>query len=466
VNGRERREPDRAPSQTQCQVASPARLRRTLTLWDLLFYGIIVIQPTAPLGSFGVVATVSQGHVATTILIGMLAMVLTAVSYGRMANVYPNAGSAYTFVGQEFHPNVGFLTGWSIALDYVLNPTIGTIWCSKAAMNILPLPFAVWAVLFAVLFSFLNLRGIRTNAKANTILTIGMIAVLIAFFIIAGGYLVRQSGVAGLFSLKPFYNPETFSWARVSTGTSIAVLTYMGFDSISTLSEDAKDPGRNILLATVLLCVVTGVLGCLEVYAGQLIWPDFRTYPDPDTAFVSAAGRAGGTFLFQLINFTLLVATIGSSLGAQLGASRLLYAMGRDNVIPGRFFGFLDPKHNTPRNNIVFTGLVCILGSLVLTYQTGAELLNFGAFIAFMGVNLSVIAHYYKRGELQGLRHILMNFTAPLLGFLVCAFIWWSLRTPAKIVGGCWLLLGVLYCAWKTRLFRRRLMLVSVPAEN
>ena len=135
----------------------------------------------------------------------------------------------------------------------------------------------------------LNLRGIRTNARANAILTIGMSAVLVAFFITAVGYIVRLSGFAGLFSTQPFYDPATFSWPLLSTGTSIAVLTYMGFDSISTLSEDVENPKRTIPLATILLCVITGILGCLEVYAGQLIWPDFRTFPDQDTAFVSAA---------------------------------------------------------------------------------------------------------------------------------------------------------------------------------
>ena len=438
-------------------------LRRVLTLWDLLFYGIVVIQPTAPLGAYGVVGIVAEGHVATTILFGMLAMVLTAISYGRMANAYPLAGSAYTYVGKELHPNLGFLTGWSIALDYVLNPTIGTIWCAKAAINILPLPFMFWVVLFATIFTTLNLRGIRTTARANTIFTVGMTAVLIAFFITAIAYIVRLSGVGGLFSSQPFYDPATFSWDRISTGTSIAVLTYMGFDSISTLSEDVENPRRNVLLATVLLCVITGILGCLEVYAGQLIWPDFKSYPDPDTAFVSAAGRAGGPWMFHLMNFTLLVATIGSSLGAQLGAGRLLYAMGRDGVISKNIFGYLDPVRNTPRYNLILTGIACVLGSLVLTYQTGAELLNFGAFVAFMGVNVAALSHYYLRSSDRGPRSIALNLIPPLLGFFVCFYIWWSLRTPAKIAGFAWLLAGLIYCAWKTNFFRQQLQLADLP---
>ena len=447
-------------------VNDTPRIRRVLTLRDLLLYGIIVIQPTAPLPAFGVVDTVAKGHVATTILIGMFAMVLTAVSYGRMANAYPTAGSAYAYVGRELSPHLGFLTGWSIVLDYLLSPTIGTIWCSKAAMNILPLPYFVWVIFFAVLFTLINLRGIQATAKANLVLTIGMTAVLVAFFISAGGYLVGHFGWGSLLSTKPFYDPSTFSWPLVSTGTSIAVLTYMGFDSISTLSEDVVNPRRNILLATVLLCVITGVLGCLEVYAGQLIWPDFRTFPDVDTAFVSAAGRAGGLLMYHLMNFTLLVATVGSSLGAQVGAVRLLYAMGRDNAIPRRFFGFLDPVRNTPVYNILLTGGICIVGSLFLSYQIGAELVNFGAFIAFIGVNLAVIRRYYLRGASHALPSVLKNLLPPLTGALVCGYIWWSLRTPAKVVGFCWLLAGLLYYLWRTRLFSSPIHLTSPISDE
>jgi amino acid transporter len=440
------------------------RLRRVLSFWDLMFYGIVIIQPTAPLPVFGIVNSVSQGHAVTAILLAMLAMMLTALSYGRMARVYPNAGSAYTFVGRELHPNLGLLTGWSITLDYILNPTIGVIWCSKAAMNIVPLPFLVWAAFFAVAFAAVNLLGIRTNARTNTFLTIGMFTVLIAFFVAATGFLYRQSGIGALFSTLPFYNPATFSWPAVRVGTSIAVLTYMGFDSISTLSEDVENPRRNILLATVSLCLVTGILGGLEVYFGQLIWPKFNTYPDIDTAFVAVAGRAAGPWMFYVMNFTLLIATVGSSIGAQLGAVRLLYAMGRDNVIPQRFFGVLEPRRNTPRNNIFLTGALAFAGATFLSYQLGAELLNYGAFIAFMGVNLASAKRAYGTGK-RGMLKI-FGVIAPIAGFLICLYIWWSLRPIAKIAGTAWLAAGLIYCAIRTRGFKKRLVLVSDPNQE
>jgi amino acid transporter len=278
--------------------------------------------------------------------------------------------------------------------------------------------------------------------------------------------LFHLAGVWALFSSLPFYNPSTFAWNRLRAGTSIAVLTYMGFDSISTLSEDVKDPQRNIMLATVSLCLFTGILGGLEVYAGQLIWPDFLSYPDLDTAFVSVAGRAAGSWMFYTMNFTLLIATVGSSIGAQLGSVRLLYAMGRDNVISRRFFGALEPLRNTPRNNIFLTSALMFTGALFLSYQLGAELLNYGAFVAFMGVNLSSAKRALLVDVSRNPLTRAITVALPFIGFLVCLYIWWSLSSMAKIAGTAWLLIGVFYCAARTQMFRLRLELVSSPDQD
>src|SRR5579885_2074106 len=412
-------------------------LRRALGLWDLVFYGIILIQPTAPMPIYGVISQEARGHVVTTILIAMFAMLFTAISYGRMARAYPSAGSAYTYMGREIHSGLGFVTGWSMAMDYMLNPIICTIWCSKAALNILPeIPYAVWAVFFALLFTGLNLRGIRATAR----------------------YVLHLPAVS---YSQPFYDPATFSWGAISTGTSIAVLTYIGFDGISTLSEEVRNPRRNILLATVLTCLITGLLATLEVYAGQLVWPDFHSYPDVDTAISFVAGRAGGALLFQVVNATLLVATIGSGMGSQLAAARLLYGMGRDNTIPKGFFGAIEAKHGIPRNNVLFTGGLALVGAFLMSYQLGAELLNFGAFIAFMGVNAAAFTRYYLRETEKKAGNLL----PPVLGFLICLYIWLSLRTPAKIAGGIWLGVGIAYAAWKTGGFRRQIVFSEVPPE-
>jgi putrescine importer len=454
--------------------AEAPRLRRALTLWNLIIIGIIIIQPTAPMGIYGVISNKAQGHVVSTILIAMVAMLFTAISYGRMARVYPSAGSAYTYVGKEMHPALGYITGWSMVMDYILNPLICVAFCAKATMNILPgLPFYVWIVIFATFFTLLNLRGIKTSAQINETLCAGMIIVVIIFFAAVVRYIWGLHTYGPGFFSRPFYNPETFKTSSLFAGTSVAVLTYIGFDGISTLSEEAENPRRNILLATVLVCLITGLLSGLEVYGAQLIW---GTKPFPsdqvESAFALISRQAGGIVLFHVINFTLLIANIGSGMGAQLAAGRLLYGMGRGNALPKSFFGAIEPKRRIPRNSIVAVGVFAFAGAALLeyfssrlgggAYEIGAQALNFGAFIAFMGVNASALVRHWYRAE----KRTASNLLPPLFGFLICGYIWLMLSRPAQVVGAVWMGAGIIYGAIKTKGFRSELVNFDMPPEE
>jgi putrescine importer len=451
------------PSEPSQPAPHAFGLRRTLGLWDLILYGIIIIQPVAPMPSFGVVSNAARGHVVTAILIAMVAMLFTAISYGRMARVYPSAGSAFTYVGRELHPALGYITGWSMAMDYILNPLICTIWCSKAAQNFFPqMPYFLWAIFFALLFTWLNLRGVETSARINAILAAGMGIVIVIFVFEAVRYIFHLRPFGPGFFTHPFYDPQTFSSSALFHGTSIAVLTYIGFDGISTLSEEVKNPRRNVLLATVLVCLITGALASVEVYLAQLIWPASQPFPDETTAFVHISGRVGGIFLFGLVNLTLLVANMGSGMTSQLGAARLLYGMGRSNALPRKFFGAIEPKNHVPRNNVLLVGALALAGAFAMNYDLGAEMLNFGALIAFMGVNAAAFARYYLREE----KKRWTNFVPPVFGFFICLFIWLNLGWPAKLAGGIWMLAGIVYGALKTKGFQGSLVQFDFPIDE
>lgn len=449
-------------SGTQTSSVSGPGLKRVLGLSSLVLYGIILIQPTAPMPLFGAAAGLAHGHVVTTILIGMVAMLFTAISYGRMANAYPSAGSAYTYVSREIHPALGYFVGWGMIFDYVMNPIISVIWISKASMNLIPeIPFAVYAIAFTCLFTAMNLRGIEASSRTNSIIATGLGVVIILFLGAAARYLFLHPPVNAAEWTRPFYDPKTFSFSAVSAGASLAVLTYIGFDGISTLSEEVHNPRRNILLATVLVCLITGVLASIQVYTAQLVWPG-TTFPDQDTAFCYVAGKAGGQWLFHAVNLALLVATIGSGSGAHLGAGRLLYGMGRDNAIPGKFFAKINPRTRIPSNNIILVGVIVLFGVFLLTYPLGAQLLNFGALIAFMGVNASAFVRYFLRNE----HKTFSNLIVPILGFTICLYLWLSLGYKAKIAGMCWLTAGVLYGAYRTSWFRKPLQFVRIETND
>jgi len=438
------------------------RLRRTLTLWDLILYGVIVIQPVAPMSVFGVLSDRGHGHVVTTILIAMIAMLFTAISYGKMARAYPSAGSAFTYVGQEINPALGYVTGWSMVMDYMLNPMICIIWCSQQAHVFAPgIPYWGWAIFFAIVFTALNIQGVKTSARVNSGLAVGMGVVIAIFFVTAARYIFGHPHDGASFFSRPFYDPQMFDARAVLGGTSIAVLTYIGFDGISTLSEEAENPRRNILLATVLTCVVIGILSAFQVYAAQLLWPASEPFPNTDTAFTFVAGRAWRP-MFAILGFTLLVANFGSGMGAQLGAARLLYGMGRSKALPQSFFGAVDPKKHVPRNNVIFVGAIALAGAFLISYGLGAEMLNFGALIAFMGVNLAAFMRYFVREKKRSIG----NFVFPLAGALICFLLWLNLSRPAKIVGAIWMIAGILFGAIKTRGFRGNLIDFELPPEE
>jgi putrescine importer len=433
------------------------RLNRALSLWSLVIIGMVMVQPTAPMGIYGVISNKANGHVVTTILFAMVAMLFTAISYGRMARAHPSAGSAYTYVAREIHPFLGYVVGWSMVLDYILGPLICIAFCAKAAMNILPGPsFYLWICIFAAIFTWLNLRGIKTSARLNEGLCAGMVIVVILFLASVARTIWHMHAGPGFYT-DPFYNPATFRWPNIFAGTSVAVLTYIGFDAVSTFSEEVENPRRNILFATVLVCLITGLLSALEVYAAQLVWGS-KPFPSEqvESAFAIVSRQVGGAVLFQIVNFTLLVANLGSGMGSQLAAGRLLYGMGRGNALPRSFFGAIEPKNRIPRNNILLVGVLALAGAGGLeffadrlgggAYEIGAQALNFGAFIGFMGVNAASLILLLRDKEAN-----LVKLAVPVLGILICGFIWIHLSRPALELGAAWMAAGILYGAIRIR---------------
>jgi putrescine importer len=415
-------------------------LKRGLGFWDLVLYGIVLIQPTAPMPSFGIIYQAARGHVVTAILLAMIAMLLTSISYGRMATAYPHGGSAFLYVGKEIHSSMGYITGWCLVMDYILNPLICTIWCSRAAMNFLPgVPYVVLACFFAVFFTALNCVGVETSARINAAMAavLGMVIVLV--LIAAVRWLMHLSHPEAGFFLKPFYDPATFNSAGLLRGTSIAVLSYIGFDGISTLTDEAKDPGRSVPRAIVITCFATGILASIEVYVAQLVWPRGMAFPDIDTAYVHVSGRMGGPILFLIVNASLLLANVGSGMASQLGAARLLYAMGQDGALPKRFFATVSPKSRVPRNNVLLIGAICLVGAMVFNYELGTELLNYGALLAFIGVNLASMIRGWRQGRMTQWWPMLLS----LGGALTCLFLWINLGQLARVVGTVWACAGI-----------------------
>jgi putrescine importer len=439
---------------TQSAITTPV-LKRILSRRDLILYGLVILTPTAPYPVYGIVQQTSHGHAALSYLVAMVAMLFTAASYGKMSGVFPSAGSTYTYVQNALNPHIGFLAGWSMILDYFLIPLLSIIYAALTANRLAPqVPYWAWTVLFTAAVTLVNVRGIRVTARAGNVMMALMTICAVLFVALAARWVVLQHGLAGLVAPEVFYNPHTFGLRPLMLGAAIASISYIGFDAISTLAEDTIHPERDISFATILVCLIQTVFCVATVYLAALVWPDYHSYPESETVILDIGRRAGGPWLMGFITFILLVAGLASALTGQAGASRLLLGMGRDGVISRRIFAHVDARYSTPSRSVYLMGAVSLVGSLLMRFQLAVELLNFGAFVGFILVNLSVIRYFYVRARQRSGLGALTNLVFPLAGALVCFYVWLNLSLKARVAGFGWLALGVIYLAVLTRGFR------------
>lgn len=417
-------------------------LKRTLKTKDLVIFGMVFMSPLACMILFGAMTTISQGHSVLAYLIGFAAMLFTALSYGRMVEAFPIAGSTYSYTQRAIDPKLGFLSGWVMLLDYVLIPMLLFVISANFSNALIPeIPFWVWIVAYVLIVTVINIMGIEVAAKANFIMTGVMILAVIAFVIAAVKYALTGN-TATLFSLKAIYNPQTFSIGPVMTASAMAVLSYLGFDAITTLTEEAAVPAKKVGLSIVIACIIQTVIYVSVAYFATLATPDYTAIKNVDTAFFDIALTVGGTALQTFVTLVIMVTGMATALAGQTAASRLLYGMGRDRLIPARFFAYLHPKYKTPTYSILFMAVLGLVGALTISFSMISEMITFGGLFGFICVNIAVVVHYFFKNKD---RKIFSNLIFPTLGTVICVYIWFSLSPLAKIVGFSWLGIGIVY---------------------
>ncbi|MHB1651804.1 MAG: APC family permease [Desulfitobacteriaceae bacterium] len=425
------------------QFGYKQELKRVLTFWDLVIYGMIFMVPIAPFGVYGYVFDGSKGMVALAYLIGLFGMIFTAFSYARMSEAFPIAGSVYAYAQRGINSSVGFIAGWAILLDYILIPSLLYLVSAAALTGILPsVPAWIWLVLFIGINTVINVRGIEFTARANKIILVAEFIVLGIFIVV--GLVALNNGVgAGGLTIKPLYDSSQFSLATVMGAVSIAVLSFLGFDGISTLSEEVKGGNKVVGRATVLALGVVGVLFIVQTWIASDLGRGL-TFDNLDTAFYQVAGAAGGPWLKNLtIIATAFSWGIANALAAQAAISRILYSMGRDRKLPV-VLATVHPKFKTPYISTIFVAVVSLAVGLFFQSQIAnlTTLVNFGALSSFLLLHLSVINHYMIRQKSkQFFKHLLM----PIIGFVVVAYVLYGMDMAAIKIGSTWIGIGIVY---------------------
>jgi amino acid transporter len=444
-------------------------LKRSLSFWDLLIYGLIFMVPIAPFGIFGSVYATAGGMVALAYAVGAVGMVFTAVSYAQMSKAFPLAGSVYAYAGRGIAPPFGFIAGWQILLDYILIPALLYI-ISGIAMNafVPGVPVVVWVIGFIVLNTVVNYFGIELTARTNRVMLVVELVVLAIFLVI--GVVALASGKATGDAFSPLYDSDTFSVGLVFGAVSLAALSFLGFDAISTLSEENREAGGQVARATVLSLLLVAVLFVVQTWVAALLVPDReRLLAEGDaagTAFYDAAEYAGGHGLYVLTAVTTAIAWgFADALVAQAATSRLLYSMARDRQLP-RFLAKVHPGHRVPeRATFLVAGISVAVGAgMTFRDDNGVTLLttlvNFGALTAFLLLHVSVIVHYLVRLRSRDyLRHLVV----PLCGMAILGYVVVQAKVAAQTVGLVWLGIGLVVMA--VLLWRRRREGHRVPAR-
>ncbi|MGH8116461.1 MAG: APC family permease [Rhodanobacteraceae bacterium] len=432
-------------------AADHQQLDRRLGLTQLVVYGMLAVVPIAPWAVYGFVARESFGMVPLVYAIGIIAMLFTALSYKQMSSVFPIAGSVYSYVQRGLHPYAGFVAGWMILADYLLTPALIYAFSASWLQGLLPgVPLWVWVVAFVVINTSVNVLGIRLQSRTHlSLLAIELVA-LVVFLALAISFVFVAHHGAGGWSVAPFWQPGHFSSGFIASATSIAVLSFLGFDAISTLAEETRNPRVTVGNATVLTLVLLGALFIFETYVAALAHPDYRTL-DPELGFFQIARDVGGRWLYvALILVNVIAAGIANALVAQTAIARILFSMGRDRVLPGAsFLAHVHARFKTPVNaTLVVAALTLVLALLVPGKQL-IKLVNFGALSAFMLLNVTVFVFFFvkrKRHD-RPFRYVVF----PAAGLVIVAFVWSGFDRYTFLFGGLWLVAGLVLGAFKFR---------------
>ena len=431
-------------------MSESTRLTAKLSLSSIVLFGVAYMSPAIVMLTFGVIAGASNGTSPTAYIIAAAAMSLTALSYGKMARIFPAAGSAYTYARRTINAHVGFLVGWAILLDYFFLPMVAWLIQSVYLNAQFPaVPVWVWLVINVVVTTIVNGLGIVLADRVNkTLMTLTGLGIA-AFVVLCIGHLAGNPPAS---LAAPLWNDST-TIAAVSGGAAIAAYSFLGFDAISTLSEETRDPAKNIPRGIFLAVIIGGVIFVVVSYVMQLVHPG-GAFKDSSTASYAMSVLVGGPVFANIVNLVVIVGGFASAMAIQASTSRLMFVMGRDGVLPRRFFGRLNARFNTPLLNLILIGVVAMFG-LGLSLDTATSFINFGAFLTFTMVNVCVIVHFVRTRRTGDRLSVAKFVVLPVVGAAVDLYLLTQLGPIALWLGIGWLVIGVVYLAVLTRGFRR-----------
>jgi len=430
-------------------------LKRSVSTLDLLIYGLIFMVPIAPWAIFGTVYNASSGMVPLVYLIGLVAMIFTALAYAQMAKSIPLAGSVFSYVGRGINPTFGFFAGWAILLDYLLVPTLLYVFAAESMIGIFPGSARwIWALIFVAINTVVNLLGITSLKLLNRIF-LAIEVVFVVIFVIIAVIALNNGTIPGAeFTTASVWDSSKVTGPLIASALSIAVLSFLGFDGISTLAEESTGGRNSAGKAMIIALFIVAFFFVLQTWLASALAGGRASFSDSEAGnafftLVQAASNSGWATAFFVVN--VLAIGIANAMAAQAATSRLLYSMSRDRQLP-KFLSTINSRQ-VPQAAIL---TVSVLSAILVLFFVGqinliASLVNFGALFGFMLLHVSVIVHYIGRKKSK---NYLLHLVVPVVGFLIIGYVLLNADAAAKIGGIVWLVIGLgvyLYFRWSGR---------------
>ncbi|WP_299092976.1 APC family permease [uncultured Metabacillus sp.] len=428
-------------------------LKKSLKLFGVVFLGLAWMTPMIFFTVYGVAFEAAGGMLAAAYVVAFIAIFFTAYSYSQMVKAYPISGSAYTYTKKAINPQMGFLVGWALLLDYIVSPIIACLTFGLFMNAQFPsIPVYIWIIVLNLVLALVNIIGIKSAARVSGFSVVLQVVFIFFFCLLVIKDIVSGGSGAALFSIQPFFSSD-FELSTIFSGAALICFCFLGFDAVTTMAEETVQPKKTIPKAIFLIVCIAAVLYIAISYSTQIAYPDY-SFENSDTAAFELVRMVGGNLLSAVFTTVLIVAIFTQGVSSVTSVTRFIYALGKESILPKKVFSYVHPKFKTPVLNIVFVTIISF-SAIVIDLDTAVTFVSFGALTAFTFVNLSVITHYYIRKKQRTFKHSLLYLVFPLVG---AGFIGWLLTLLEKqtlLIGTIWIILGFIYIGVRSAFVRK-----------
>jgi amino acid transporter len=423
-----------------------------LSTRDLIFYCLAFMTPAATTLIYARAQTAAHGALAGSYIVALVLVFLTLLSYRRLSRAFHEGGSVFSYTGHGIHRRAGLFTGWTALLFYItLASSFFMIGADTASKMFSPVPYIFWLILIAVVSCVVVLLGQRLSSLAVTVITLGIIGITVIYILVC--FMSASKGAAPADStVGTAFTGTEAGFSNVMSGAAIACLSFLGFDSVTTLTDETEHAKRSTGKAMAIACACAAALFFFQALSSAVIMPDY-TQLEASGAMAAIAEKTGGAPMQALLSLSVILAAFGVGIVGVTAASRMLGIMldegrtrsgrGSHSAAGGLLYD-LFPQTGVSPLNVIICFAVAVFIAFVIPGRDSMlafDLARFAGILCFMLVNAaSLIFFWFKKNDQAYVRSLII----PTAGFLASLWIWINIDPDSFGIGIIFALVGVI----------------------